>query len=247
MSIASNVVITDALKSVGFSSTDLERAKYIVGVGTEKTDANLGEFEPLQVEYAAILDRLPKVETEDADGNISSKTDEESDAFKDFMKIMRDASYDRLTFSKRYCHTFAKIPAPGTKALMWVNVATLKSEDGEQIKIDPTKWKVYSTTGALVDPRVRLKLEDPDLMAQVIKPLRTKWKGSSRTALSRLRTRVRGGNTRTQDFGARFAKIEKVIRTLYDAAKKEEFDVGTDAALKTALISVRKALGLGVK
>ena len=244
----SNVItVTDSLKAVGFSSADVERAKYIVGIGTEKTDANLGEFEPLQVEYAAILDRLPKVEVEDAEGNITSKLDEESDAFKDFIKIMRDASYDRLTFSRRFCHTYAKVPAPGTKALMWVNVATLKTEDGEQVKIDPTKWKVYSTNGATVDPRVRLKLEDSDLMSQVIKPLRDKWKGSSRTALSRLRMRVRGGNSRTQDFGARFAKIEKVIRSLYDAAKKEEFDVGTDAALKTALVNVRKALGLGVK
>lgn len=244
----SNVIsIPDSLKSQGITATDIDRVRFIVGVSAEKNDENLGDMEPLQVEFGAYLKRLPHKEIEDADGNITSKLDEESDAFKDFMALAKDAATDRLTFSKRYCHTFAKVPAPGTGALMWVNTSSLKDADDKPVKIDPTKFKVYSVTGAVIDPRVRLKLDDSDLMEQVIQPLRKKFKQARNTAISRLRTRSRSGASRTQDFGARFAKIEKVVRSLYDAAKKEEFDVGTDAALKSALISVRKALGLGVK
>jgi len=245
--MSNQITLSDSLKAQGFNVTDLERVRYIVGISAEVNDKNLGDMEPLQTEFGAYLDRLPKIRVEDADGNETFKVDEESDAYVDFMGVAKEAATDRLTFSKRYCHTFAKVPAPGTGALMWVNVATLRDEDDRPINIDPAQYRVYHTTGAVIDPRVRLKLDDSDLMAQVIKPLRLKFKQARNTALSRLRTRARGGASRTQDFGKRLARIEDVIRKFYAACKTEEFNVGTDAALKSALIAVRKVCGLGAK
>ena len=165
--MSQQITISDSLKACGFDASDIDQIGAIVGASAEKTDNNLGEMEPLQTAFGRMLAKLPLAEVEDADGNTTLKLDSNSDAFKDFMGMCRNMAMDRLRVSQRYVATFAKVPTP-TGALMWTDISTLRDADGKVVDIDPVKFAHYTTSGSLVDPRQRVKCDDPDLMEQEI-------------------------------------------------------------------------------
>ena len=242
--MSNEITVTDSLVACGFNVFDMEELRTLLSTSAEITDDNLAAMEPLQITFGRMMAKLPMATVEDADGNEKLKVDQTSDAYKDFMSVCRNMAMDRLRLSSRYNLTFAKVPTP-TGALMWVDISTQKNADGELVDIDPVKFRHYTTSGALVDPRQRLKVDDPDLMEQVINPLRKKFKGAANTSISRLKTRARSGGRNDTDFGKKLSDLQKKIKALYNDAKKEEFDVGTEKALNHLLKQVGTVCGLG--
>jgi len=242
------IVIAEVIQSLrdtqGFTAADIEALKVTVQKAADLTDSNLRDTEPLQDTYAQLLAKLPHVKREDKDGVEHSVVDQTTDAYKDFMRVVDNMILDRLTLSPRYVETYVKVETP-SGAFMWVNVKDHVDKNGKRIELDPAVYQHYTTQGALIDPRVRLKTVDADLVKQVIKPLRKKMEGAARTTKSRLRKRTGGGKAAT-DFGKRFAKLEKEIRAFYAAAKEEEFEVSAEAALKNKIKELKKIFGLGV-
>lgn len=234
--------VSDSLKACGFTSHDMEELSTIVGAGAEITDDNLKAMEPLQEKFSRMLKMLPMTEIEDGDGNIKLKTDTASDAFKDFMAAARNMAMDRLRYSQRYVVTFAKVPTP-TGALMWADIGSLKDADGKPADIDPHKFRHFTTTGTLIDPRQRFKTDDPDLVDQVIKPMRGKFKRAANTTLSRLKTKA-GGGAKTQDPAKKFDNAVKPIKAMYKWAKDEAFPVKDEATFNKALKQLRIACGI---
>lgn len=236
-----NKTVSESLVACGFTSHDMEELGTIIGASAEITDDNLKAMEPLQDKFSRFLKKLPTTNVEDADGNLVPKTDTTTNAFKDFMASARNMAMDRLCFSQRYVVTFAKVPTP-TGALMWADISTLKDADGKKADIDPTKFRHFTTTGTLIDPRRRFKTDDPDLVDQVIKPMRGKFKRAANTTLSRLKTKA-GGGAKTQDPAKKFDNAVKPIKAMYKWAKDEAFPVKDEAALNKALKQIRIVCG----
>lgn len=241
--MTTQIKLADSLVACGFNVFDMEELQTLVSASAEINDGNLAAMEPFQTKFSSLMIKLPHVEVEDADGNVKLKLDQSSDAFKDFMGVAKDAAMDRLRLSQRYVLTFAKVPTP-TGALMWADISTLKDVDGNPADIDPTKFRHYTTSGSLIDPRQRLKVDDPDLMEQVINPLRKKFKQSATTAISRLKTRARSGGKNETDVGKKHKKIAEALKALYKYCKQEEFDVGTEKALNHVIAQAAKVCGI---
>jgi len=222
------MAVTDSLAACGFSEHDLEEMSVLIGSGAEITDENLNAMEPLQEKFARFLKKLPTTEIEDAEGNIKQKTDTASDAFKDFMKVARNMALDRLRYSQNYVITFAKVPTP-TGALMWVDVSKQKDADGKLIDIDPEKYRHFTTTGNIVDPRQRFKTDDEDLVEQVILPVRKKMGRAATTTISRLKSKAKGG-AKTNDPTKKLENAFKPIKAAYKWAKDEKFPVKDETA-----------------
>lgn len=237
------ITVSDSLKACGFDASDLDNLNLVVSASAEKTDDNLAAMEPLQAVWKRLLAKLPLTEVEDAEGNTTLRLDRKSNAYADFIKMARQMAFDRLTMSQRYVVTYAKVPTP-TGALMWMDISTLKDADGQPVDIDPTKFRHWTSTGKLIDPRNRLKVDDPDLVDQVVTPLRKKFKQAASTAISRLNTRA-GGGARTQDFSKKLERVQKAIKALYEECKKEEFEVGAEKSLNHILKQVGNVCGLG--
>lgn len=223
------MAVTDSLAACGFSTHDFEEMRSVISQSAELTDDNIAAMEPLQDRFANFIKKLPVAETEDAEGNAVYKTDTTSDAFKDFMGIAKNMALDRLRYSQNYVKTFAKVPSP-TGALMWVDVRTQKDVDGKLIDIDPEKYRHFTTTGSIVDPRQRFKTDDPDLVDQVILPVRKRMKKAAATTISRLKSKA-SGSAKTTDLGKKLENAFKPIKTAYDWAKREGFSVKDETAL----------------
>ena len=221
-------VMTDSLAACGFNERDLEEMSVLIGSGAEITDENIKAMEPLQEKFARFLKKLPTTDIEDAEGNIKQKTDTTSDAFKDFMKVARNMALDRLRYSQNYVITFAKVPTP-TGALMWVDLTKLNDAEGNPADIDPAKFRHFTTTGNIVDPRQRFKTDDEDLVEQVILPIRKKMGRAATTTISRLKSKAKGG-AKNNDPTKKLENAFKPIKAAYKWAKDERFPVKDEAA-----------------
>ena len=222
------MAVSDSLAACGFDEHDLEELKVVIGAGAEITDDNLKAMEPLQDKFARFLKKLPTTETEDADGNIKHVLDTKTDAFKDFMNAARNMAMDRLRLSQRYVVTYAKVPTP-TGAMMWADISSLEDADGNPADIDPAKFRHFTTTGTLIDPRQRFKTDDEDLVEQVIKPMRAKFKRAANTTISRLKSKAKGG-AKTTDPAKKLENAFKPIKAAYKWAKDEAFPVKDEVA-----------------
>lgn len=237
--------IRDTLTSkCGFNTIDFELMRNCVSTSAERTDEDLKAYVPLQKIFAGLLSKLPQAKSQTAEGIEELKVDQSTEEYKDFMRLASDMATDRLTMSANYTCSYVKIPTPSGKHL-WIAKEDHKDDKGVVLELDPAVYPHFSTTGAMIDPRVRFKTTDADLVRDVIEPLRKKFKQARSTALSRLRTRAGGGRAAI-DFGKRFSNLEKNVRALYKAAKEEEFNVGNDAALKKAIKDLQRVCGLGV-
>lgn len=241
--MSQSITVPASLIACGFSEFDMETMSTIIGSSAEITDDNLAAMEPLQTEFARMLKKLPTTNVEDAEGNTVAKTDTTSDAFADFMRAAKDMALNRLRFSQRYVVTFAEVPTP-TGALMWADISTLRDADGKQADIDPAKFRHFTTTGALIDPRQRFKTDSETLVEQVIKPMRNKMKRAAATTISRLRTKAKGG-AKSQDPSKKLENAMKPLKALHKWAKDEGFPVKDEAAFNKWLKQASSLLGFG--
>lgn len=229
---------SDSLSKI-FDERDLEELRSLMAVATVVTAENIAETEPLQKRLIGLMTKLPKTEDE----NGVPRPDVKSEQGIELFKMARTFAMDAQATMARYSQTWAKIPGP-TGAMAWANVATLVDERGAAIKIDPTKFKVMTVSGATIDPRVRFKTDDPDFVSQVVKPLREKFTTCVNTTISRLKTKTRMSGARAVDWDKSLAAAIKPIESLYKRRKKEEFAVKAEAELKKALKAVQVALGM---
>ena len=236
------MTVSDSLAACGFNVYDMQDMREVVSAGAELTVDNLAEMEPLQVTFARLMSKLPTASVLDEDGNETFKVDSTSDAFKDFMAAAKDMALDRLCYATQYTKTFAKIPTL-VGALAWVDVSTQRNADGDLVDIDPTVFRHYTTSGVLCDPRNRFKTDDPDLLDQVVKPIRNKMKRAASTTISRLKSKSKGG-AKSQEPAKRLENALKPIKALYKWCKTEEFPVKDEATLNKLFKQIAVICGM---
>lgn len=236
------MAVTDSLAACGFSTHDFEEMRNVISQSAEVTDENLKAMEPLQEKFAPFLKKLPVAKAQDSEGNAVYKTDTTSDAFKDFMGIAKNMALDWLRYSQNYVITFAKVPTP-TGALMWLEVSKQKDVDGKLIDFDPEKYRHFTTTGSIVDPRQRFKTDDTDIVEQVILPVRNRMKKAATTAISRLKSNAKGG-AKNNDPTKKLDNALKPIKAFYKWCKTEGFPVKDEATLNKVSKQIAVVCGM---
>ena len=185
--------VTDSLRKCGITDSDINEIGEVVMLGADETMANLERMKPLQKRFDQVIRRLPTVPRADKDGNpLPPVVDESSSAFKDFIKIARSFAIEKVASAATYCRSYVKRPdAHGV--LAWFDLSLELLEDGSVKKWDAAVYRHFSVTGQMIKPGVPFKTDDPHLIAQVIKPLRSDMETNVNTTMSRLRTKIQIG------------------------------------------------------